>query len=137
MTAAIIAWFVSQTIKLVWHLIRYHKLDFRYFVSTGGMPSAHSAFVAATAWGVGLVEGFNSAMFAMAAVFASIVMFDAQGVRWAASRQARILNQIIDELFRGHPISDERLKELLGHTPYQVFVGAGVGILVSWMVLGR
>jgi acid phosphatase family membrane protein YuiD len=101
------------------------------------MPSAHSAFVAATAWSVGLLEGFDSALFAVAAVFAGIVMFDAQGVRWAASRQARILNQIVDQLFQGQPIGEERLKELLGHTPYQVFAGAAIGVFIAWVIVRR
>ncbi len=131
------AWFAAQGVKMLWHLIRHHKVDVRYFLSTGGMPSAHSAFVAATAWSVGLMEGFGSPIFAVALVFASIVMFDAQGVRWAASRQARILNQILDEMFEGHPIREERLKELLGHTPFQVFAGAAVGVFMAWVVTGH
>lgn len=93
--------------------------------------------VSAAAWACGILEGFDSPLFAIAAVIASIVMFDAQGVRWAASRQARILNQIMDELFQGHPISDERLKELLGHTPFQVFAGAAIGIFTAWLLIGR
>jgi uncharacterized protein len=135
--AAIAAWIAAQGVKIVLHLATQRKLDLRFFLSTGGMPSAHSAFVSATAWGTGLLAGFDSPMFAVAVVFASIVMFDAQSVRWAASRQARLLNQIVDELFQGHPISEERLKELLGHTPFQVFAGAGVGILVAWLVVRR
>ncbi len=134
---ALAAWFLAQGIKLLWHLVGTRKLDLRYFVSTGGFPSAHSAMVTGAAWACGILEGFNSPLFAIAAAFASIVMFDAQGVRWAASRQARLLNQIIDELFQGHPISDERLKELLGHTPVQVFAGAAIGIFTAWLMLGR
>ncbi len=133
--AAAAGWIAAQTIKVILHLARYHRIDFRFYVSTGGMPSAHSALVAAAAWATGLLDGFDSAVFAIAAIFALIVMFDAQNIRWAASRQARILNQIVDELFQGHPISEERLKELLGHTPFQVFVGAAVGIAVAYLII--
>ena len=134
--AAVLAWLVAQIVKILSEWYRTRKVDLRYLTSTGGMPSAHSAFVAATAWGAGLMEGFDSPLFAVAFVFAFIVMFDAQGVRWAASRQARLLNQIVDEMFQGHPISEERLKELLGHTPFQVFAGAAVGVIVAWLVIG-
>lgn len=99
------------------------------------MPSAHSASVAATAWAVGLLEGFASPVFGLAAVFAFVVMFDAQGVRWAASRQARILNQLLDSVWQGQPVPEERLKEFLGHTPFQVFAGALIGIIVAWLLI--
>ncbi|MFN8483801.1 MAG: divergent PAP2 family protein [Anaerolineae bacterium] len=133
--AAAAGWIAAQTIKVIVHLLRYRKIDLRFYMSTGGMPSAHSALVSAAAWATGLLDGFESPVFAIAAIFAMIVMFDAQNIRWAASRQARILNQIVDELFQGHPISEERLKELLGHTPFQVFVGAAIGILVAYLII--
>jgi acid phosphatase family membrane protein YuiD len=132
-----LAWAIAQVLKLVIHLTRSRKLDFRYLVTTGGMPSAHSASSAALATAVGLQEGWNSAAFVIALAFALVVMFDAQGVRRAASMQARILNQILDELFAGQPLSERRLKELLGHTPVQVFVGAGLGVVVTWLWMGR
>jgi len=97
------------------------------------MPSSHAAFVSALATTVGLDQGFDSALFAVCVVFASVVMYDAAGVRRAASTQARIINQIVDELFHGKPIREERLRELLGHTPVEVLVGSVVGILVGWL----
>jgi len=128
-----LAWIAAQTLKVLIHLVRRRKLDFRFLVSTGGMPSAHSASTASLATAVGLQEGWDSAVFAVAAAFALVVMFDAQGVRRAVSGQARILNRILDELFAGRPLTETRLKELLGHTPIQVFTGAALGIAIAWV----
>jgi acid phosphatase family membrane protein YuiD len=93
------------------------------------MPSSHAALVCALATGVALKHGLDSAAFAMCVALAMIVMYDATGVRQAAGKQAAIVNQIVDELFQGHPISEQRLKELLGHTRIQVIIGALMGIL--------
>ncbi|HID86941.1 MAG TPA: divergent PAP2 family protein [Anaerolineae bacterium] len=131
--ATFLSWGVAQGLKVLLHLIAEGKLDLRYLVSAGGMPSAHSAFAASLATGVALQEGLRSPLFAMAAAFAIVVMFDAQGVRRATSAQARILNQILDELFQGHPISEERLRELIGHTPVEVLVGAAMGVVLTWV----
>ena len=133
LTATFLSWSVVQGLKVLLYLITQGKLDLRYLVSAGGMPSSHSAFAASLATGVAIQEGLRSPLFAMAAAFAVVVMFDAQGVRRATSAQARILNQIIDELFQGHPISEEHLRELIGHTPVEVFVGAALGIVLTWL----
>ena len=118
---AISASLISQVIKLFIEVFRQKKFNLRVLVGTGGMPSAHSALVSALATGVGQESGWNSNEFAIATMFAVIVMYDAAGVRQAAGKQARILNQIIDELFQeGHKFNEDRLKELLGHTPFQV-----------------
>ena len=106
-------------------------MNLRWLVTMGGMPSSHSATVAGLATAVGLREGVRSTPFAIALAFALVVMYDAAGVRRAAMTQARILNQIVDELFQGHPISETRLRELLGHTPVEVFVGAILGIAIA------
>lgn len=128
---AVVAWLLAQGFKVVTHYGSSGKLDFRMWSSSGGMPSSHSAFVSALATVVGLQEGFDSSLFAICVIFGSIVMYDATGVRLAASHQARILNQIVAELFEGHPISQRKLKELIGHTPFQVIVGAILGILIA------
>ncbi len=131
---AIIACLVAQLCKLVVELTKNRKFNLRSLVTTGGMPSAHSAFVAALASGVGQKMGWSSPEFAIAAIFAVIVMYDAAGVRQAAGKQARILNQIIDELFsEGKDFNEDRLKELLGHTPFQVIVGLLLGIAISYI----
>lgn len=129
--SALVAWFAAQAIKLTTHWRRTHEIDFRLFVSTGGMPSAHSAAVCALATSVGLRSGLNSPAFAVAVMFATIVMFDAQSVRRAAGQQARILNQIVAEFFQAHHLSKQKLAELLGHTRLEVFAGLLLGVLVA------
>ncbi|MGA9377620.1 MAG: divergent PAP2 family protein [Phormidium sp.] len=129
---ALIASLIAQITKLAIELGKNRKINIRVLVETGGMPSAHSALVTALATGVGQTMGWNSPDFAIAAIFAIIVMYDAAGVRQAAGKQARILNQIIDELFREHPtFNEDRLKELLGHTPFQVIVGSALGVTIA------
>ncbi|MGF1494739.1 MAG: divergent PAP2 family protein [Microcoleaceae cyanobacterium] len=133
---ALLACGAAQVSKVIVELLLNGKLNFRALTTTGGMPSSHSAFVGALATSVGQVVGWDSPEFAIAMVFAIIVMYDAAGVRQAAGKQARILNQIVDELFREHPQFDEdRLKELLGHTPFQVIVGVSLGIAISILAL--
>jgi uncharacterized protein len=130
---AIAACLIAQTLKVPVELIRNGKVNLRSLVETGGMPSAHSAFVTALAAGVGQTLGWASPDFALATVFAVIVMYDAAGVRQAAGKQARVLNQIMDEFFHGeHQFTEDRLKELLGHTPVQVIVGCILGIAIAW-----
>ncbi len=131
---ALVACLTAQVLKLVFDFSRHRKFNVRVLVETGGMPSAHSALVAALASGVGQTLGWASPEFAIAVVFAVIVMYDAAGVRQAAGKQARVLNQIIDEFFQeDHHFNEDRLKELLGHTPVQVIVGSILGIAISWI----
>src|ERR671932_2320601 len=132
LVGALIAYLAAQIMKLPIELVKNRKFNLRYLVTTGGMPSAHSSFVGALAAGVGQTMGWESPEFAIAAIFAIIVMYDAAGVRQAAGKQARILNQIIDEVFtEGKEFNEDRLKELLGHTPFQVIVGLALGIAIS------
>ena len=130
---ALLACLITQILKFIVEITKNRKFNIRVLVTTGGMPSSHSALVAALATGVGQTLGWGSPEFAIAAIFAVIVMYDAAGVRQAAGKQARILNQIIDELFAGKEFNEERLKELLGHTPFQVIVGLALGIAISWL----
>jgi uncharacterized protein len=130
LVVALLACFTAQGLKLIIELIRDRKVNFRYLVTTGGMPSAHSALVGALAAGIGQTMGWSSPD----CLFAVIVMYDAAGVRQAAGKQARLLNQITDELFQdGHNFNEEKLKELLGHTPFQVLVGLMLGIAISML----
>ncbi|MBD2166398.1 divergent PAP2 family protein [Calothrix membranacea FACHB-236] len=131
---ALVACLIAQSMKLVIELVKNRKLNVRVLVTTGGMPSAHSALVTSLATGVGQTLGWASPDFALATIFAIIVMYDAAGVRQAAGKQARILNQMIDELFdEKHDFSQDRLKELLGHTPVQVIAGSALGITISFL----
>lgn len=134
---AIAACLIAQVLKLTIDTIQNGKLSVKVLTTTGGMPSAHSALVTALATGVGQSLGWQSAEFAIATIFAIVVMYDAAGVRQAAGKQARILNQIIDELFSdNHKFNEEKLKELLGHTPVQVIAGSVLGIAITWLFAG-
>ncbi|AIK40054.1 divergent PAP2 family protein [Bacillus pseudomycoides] len=125
--AAVIAWFLAQLTKVIFKLVKTKEFDFAQFFASGGMPSSHSSTVTALATGVGMVEGITSAVFAIAVIFAIIVMYDASGVRLAVSKQAKILN----DFFHGRQTEYKKLNELVGHTPYQVVVGAILGIVVG------
>jgi len=128
-----LAWFTAQMLKIILNYVRERRLDLGLFWSAGGMPSSHSAFVCAISVAIALREGLGSPLFALAVGIAVIVMYDAAGVRRAAGRQATVLNKMIEELFQGHPISDEELKEILGHTPTQVIFGAVLGVTMTWI----
>lgn len=131
---ALLSCLIAQALKLIFELAKDGKFNVRVLVETGGMPSSHSALVTSLAVGVGQTQGWETADFALAAIFAGIVMYDAAGVRQAAGKQARILNQIIDELFYEHKdFNEDRLKELLGHTPVQVIAGALLGGIIAWL----
>lgn len=129
-----VAWIVAQGLKIFLAFRREKRFDSRWLLGTGGMPSAHSAGVTALAAGVGLEMGFHTAGFAIATIFALVTMFDAQGVRRAAGRQAVALNKIIDEVYSRGQVSEERLKELVGHTPIEVIAGALIGCLLAILV---
>ncbi|MDO9540784.1 MAG: divergent PAP2 family protein [Kiritimatiellia bacterium] len=132
--AAFFAWMIAQTIKMTFFFARTRKINFAYLVSTGGMPSAHSAMAAALATSVALRVGMADPLFAIALAFALVVMFDAQSVRRAAGLQARVLNKIVDELFKTRRVAEWHLAELLGHTPLEVFFGLLVGVFVAILV---
>jgi acid phosphatase family membrane protein YuiD len=127
---AIIGSLSAQILKLIINYINYKKLDFRILFSTGGMPSSHSASVMSLSMAVGFEEGFKSNLFAICLFFSFIVMYDAAGIRRATGKQAEILNKIIEDLYAGRK-TDEKLKELLGHTPIEVLIGAIWGIIVA------
>ena len=131
------AWAVAQTVKVISGLVKEKRLILRTFVASGGMPSSHSATVSALATSVGMLQGLNSVAFGVATILALVVMYDAAGVRQAVSRQSIILDRIVNEFKVGrHKGEMERdLKELIGHTPYQVFVGCFMGILIAWVWL--
>ena len=124
----------AQVIKCVVYLAIHKPVDFRTLVHTGGMPSSHSALVACIATSVGLIDGFSSTVFAVALGFAVIVMYDAAGLRRAAGRMAGILNQITQDIYMDRPDHvPDRLRELLGHTPFEVIVGAFLGMTIAYV----
>ncbi|MGI5870277.1 MAG: divergent PAP2 family protein [Kiritimatiellia bacterium] len=129
---AFFSWCLAQCTKMAIAFIKTRSVDLRYLKSTGGMPSAHSATVSGLATSIGLTEGFGSPIFALATTYAVITMFDASTVRRAAGLQAALLNEIVREIFKGRRLRNkQRLKELLGHTRFEVFMGMLLGIAFS------
>lgn len=126
-----IIWLLIQTYKLISDLITTRQFNFKRILGAGGMPSSHSAVVTCLATLVGKAEGTDSIMFAMATIFALVVMYDAAGVRRAAGKQAHLLNKIIETPGLTGVEVQEKLVEVLGHTPLQVIVGAALGIVVG------
>ena len=129
---SILAWALAQVLKFVITLVTKHKLDWRHILSSGGMPSSHSAFVCACAAAMGYMYGWADPAFTVAAVVAIVVMYDASNVRRAAGEQAKILNYIMDHWTEMKPaLFGKELKEFLGHTPFQVLMGGLLGIVVG------
>jgi acid phosphatase family membrane protein YuiD len=129
LSACVLAWLVAQLSKPILFYVYTRQLNLRVLVSAGGMPSSHSAVVVALATRVGIDTGLSSVPFALATVFAAVVMYDAAGVRRAVSVQARILNRMLTEMLEAQHFNEERMRELIGHTPFEVFVGALLGAL--------
>ena len=124
-------WFCIQLFKVIWDLVVTHKFNFKRILGAGGMPSSHSAVVTSLATMIGKTQGINSPIFALSVIFAFIVMYDAAGVRRAAGKQAKLLNKLIETPGLSNIQVQEKLVEVLGHTPTQVIVGAIVGIVVG------
>lgn len=122
---------IAQIIKIVSFYIEHRKINFSRFFETGGMPSSHASTATALTILVGIYNGFNNVLFIITLFFAMVIMYDAAGIRRAAGRQAAILNRIVEEMVRDKHINEERLVELLGHTPLEVFMGSILGILVA------
>lgn len=127
----VMTWVCIQLFKVIWDLVVTHKFNFKRILGAGGMPSSHSAVVTALSTMVAKAYGIESPIFAISAVFACIVMYDAAGVRRAAGKQAKLLNKIIETPGLTNVQVSERLVEVLGHTPTQVIVGAAIGIVVG------
>ena len=134
LSLSILAWAVAQVLKLLVVLITERRWDWEHILSSGGMPSSHSATVCACASSIAYLYGFDSTYFALAAVLAVVVMYDAFNVRRETGKQARVLNYIMKNWpqMRPEEIFDKALKELVGHTPLQVLMGALLGVAVGW-----
>ena len=124
-------WFFIQLFKLIYDLVTTKKFNFKRILGAGGMPSSHSAVVTSLATMIGINQGFDSQMFALATIFAFVVMYDAAGIRRAAGKQAHILNMIVNTPGLSGVEVPEKLQEVLGHTPTQVIVGAIIGVIVG------
>jgi uncharacterized protein len=132
--AALIAWATAQILKVLLELIFLKRWNWALLFQAGGMPSSHSAMVSATALSAGLVVGFDSAVFAVATVLAMIVIYDATGVRREAGRQAVLINSMIEELSKGKFPPQEKLKEMLGHTPGEAILGTLLGLTIGLVI---
>lgn len=125
------AWALAQTIKVALGVVREKRFNFKWFVGSGGMPSSHAALATCLTASMGLVHGFDSGLFAMALGFAVTTMFDAQGVRRQSGYQAEALNKILEDIYQHKGLQEDRLKELFGHTPVEVFAGGALGVFVA------
>lgn len=129
---SITAWFIAQVLKVLIYWAIEKRFDWHRFFGAGGMPSSHAASVVSLAVLVGGSEGFNSAYFAIAFVFMTVVLHDARGVRREAGAQAKVINRILRSIIiEGNPATDEQLKELVGHTPLEVLAGSVIGLIVG------
>jgi len=132
---ALLAWGGAQVLKLPIGYARTRSWDWSLLLRAGGMPSSHSALVTAAAHGIGLTSGFNTPLFAMSVALAVIVIYDATGIRRQAGQHATIINAIVKDFLEGHPArSQEKLREVLGHSPLEAFVGTVLGIAVAQVV---
>jgi len=134
---SVCAWVISQLLKVVFLLARERRMDWGLLVRSGGMPSSHTALVCSLATVVAMEQGFGSAAFAISAIVAAVVMYDAAGVRRSVSRQSVVLDRVVRELRERRPFSElERdLRLFIGHSPFQVIVGAAMGIFIAWFWL--
>lgn len=126
-----IAWAIAQTIKVPIEYLQTRKWNWALLFRAGGMPSSHSALVTGVAHAVGLFTGFNTASFAIAATLAIVVVYDATGIRRQAGKHAELINAMINDLASGHPLKEEQLREVLGHTPIEAIAGVLLGILTA------
>lgn len=136
LTAAL-SWFIAQTIKVIHTFIVERRFDFTKFVSSGGMPSSHASFVMSLTTAIGLVHGWDSTYFAISLSVSLVIMYDAAGVRRAVGKQAIILNRMLEDMQHKKKkiITEQRLKELIGHTPVEVFAGAILGIIIANLMI--
>ena len=134
--AALIAWGIAQVVKLPVEFATKRVWNWSLLLRAGGMPSSHAALVTAAAHGIGLTLGFNSGLYALAVVLAMIVIYDATGIRRQAGRHAEIINTMIQDLVEGHPLRQEQLMEVLGHSPFQALVGMLLGLVIAQIMAG-
>ena len=129
--AAFFGWLLAQFLKVPIYYSLSGKVEWRRILSSGGMPSSHSSAICATTASIGMIEGFHSSTFALAVVMSAVVMFDAAGVRRATGKHAALLNEIVEILRGQKELTDARLKEWIGHTPFEVFVGMWIGLITG------
>ncbi len=129
--ASLLAWIVAQTFKVLITLLLEREFKFERFHGSGGMPSSHTSTIMAASTSIGLTMGFDTPLYALALIMSFIVMYDASGVRRSVGKQAKLLNDIIKDLYEFKHLQEERLKELVGHKPTEVAVGAVLGVIIA------
>lgn len=134
--SALIAWMLAQMLKVLIEYIQKHTWNWALLFRAGGMPSSHSAMVSGAAMAIGLNAGFASPVFALAAVLAMIVIYDATGIRRESGRQAAVINTMFEEISKGKLIQQKRLREVLGHTPGEALMGTLLGLGISLLLWG-
>ncbi len=134
--AALTAWALAQVLKMPVHYAQTRVWDWSLLLRAGGMPSSHSALVTASAHGIGLSTGFDTPVFALAVAIAMIVIYDATGIRREAGKQAAIINAIVLDILEGHPLrSQEKLREVLGHSPMEALIGSILGVVIAQILV--
>ncbi len=133
--ASLIPWGLAQILKLPIEYAQTRKWNWSLLLRAGGMPSSHSALVSGAAHAIGLTQGFDSPMFALAIAVAMVVIYDATGIRRQAGRHAEIINAMVRDLVEGHPLRQEQLREVLGHSPFEAFVGLVMGIAIAQLTI--
>ena len=135
--AALIAWGIAQILKVPIEYLQTHRLNWALLVQAGGMPSSHTALIVGITHAIGLSQGFGSPLFALSFAMAMIVIYDATGIRRQAGMHAERINAMINDLAAGHPLKEEQLREVLGHTPLEALGGILLGLIaaqLTWMV---
>jgi len=133
--AAAISWLVAQSIKVLLTFLVDKEIKLERMHGSGGMPSAHTATIVSASTAIGIVEGWSSSIYALSLIMAFIVMYDASGVRRSVGKQAKWLNDIIFDFYKHKHVEEEKLKELIGHKPTEVVVGAILGIIIANLVV--
>jgi len=131
---ALVAWGLAQSIKLPLDYLLHRRWNWALLVSAGGMPSSHASLVTATSLAIGLFAGFDSPIFGLSIAVAMVVLYDATGIRRQAGIHAQKINLLVNELFSGQPISEDQLKEVLGHTPLEVVGGVILGLGIAYLI---
>lgn len=131
LVASLLAWGIAQILKVPIEYLQLRKINWALLIQAGGMPSSHSALIVAVTHAIGLSMGYDSALFALAFAISMIVIYDATGIRRQAGKHAELINAMINDLASGHPLKEEQLREVLGHTPIEALAGVLLGLIVA------
>jgi len=137
--AGLVAWTIAQIVKVPLEYFQTRRWNWALLLRAGGMPSSHSALVIGIAYATGLFSGFDQPVFALAVALSMVVVYDATGIRRQAGKHAERINAMINDLASGHPMKEEQLREVLGHTPLEALAGVILGLVIAqltWMIWG-